>query len=105
MVLDQAKALGVPAADMKPSTDFGSGDPGNVGHAYPLVNLSFKIAPEGTAGHSDALREAALSNQGWESTVIAAKTIALTAYDLLTHPEKVKTIQEEFKKQKAVQGK
>lgn len=105
MVLDQSRALGVPAADMKPSIDFGSGDPGNVGHAYPLVNFSFKIAPEGTAGHSDALREAALSNQGWEATVTAAKAIALTAYDLLTHPDKVKAIQEEFKKQKAMQGK
>jgi hypothetical protein len=37
--------------------------------------------------------------------VTAAKAIALTAYDLLTHLDKVKALQEEFKKQKAIQGK
>ena len=105
MVLDQARALGVPQADVKPSTDFGSGDPGNVGHAYPLVNFSFKIAPEGTAGHSDAFREAAATDQAWDATVVAAKAIALTGYDLLTHPEKVKALQEEFKNQKTKEGK
>ncbi len=39
--------------------EMGSSDLGNVGHAYPTVNLRFKIAPEGTALHSDEFREAA----------------------------------------------
>jgi hypothetical protein len=37
--------------------------------------------------------------------VVAGKTVALTAYDLLTHPEKVKTIQEKFKEVRAKEGK
>jgi amidohydrolase len=105
MVVDQLKALGVPESEIKPTDDFGSSDLGNVGHAYPTVNLVFKIAPEGTAGHSDAFREYAGSDEGWKATVIAAKAIALTAYDLLTHPEKVKEIQQKFKELKAKEGK
>jgi len=105
MVLDQVRSLGIPESEIKDQTDFASSDLGNVGHAYPTVNLLFKIAPEGVAGHSDAFREAAASEEGWKATVIAAKAIALTAYDLLTHPGKVKEIQEKFKELKAKEGK
>lgn len=105
MVIDQVKFLGIPESEIKDQTDFASSDLGNVGHAYPTVNLLFKIAPEGVAGHSDAFREAAASEEGWKATVIAAKAIALTAYDLLTHPGKVKEIQEKFKELKAKEGK
>ena len=105
MVVHQLKALGVPESEIKATDDFGSSDLGNVGHAYPTVNLVFKIAPEGTAGHSDAFREAAGSEEGWKATVIAAKAVALTAYDLLTHPEKLKAIQEKFEELKAKEGK
>ena len=49
MVVDTMKALGVPESEIKETGDFGSSDLGNVGHAYPTVNLCFKIAPEGTA--------------------------------------------------------
>ena len=105
MVVDTMKALGVPESEIKETSDFGSSDLGNVGHAYPTVNLYFKIAPEGTPGHSDELREAAASEEGWKATVIAAKAVALTAYDLLTHPEKLKAIQEKFEELKAKEGK
>jgi hypothetical protein len=76
-----------------------------VGHAYPTVNLWFKIAAEGTPLHSDAFRDAAGSEEGWKATVLAGKVISLTAYDLLTHPDKVKAIQEKFKELKAKEGK
>jgi amidohydrolase len=105
MVVDQVKVVEVPEADIKQSTGFGSGDLGNVGHVYPTINLNFKIAPEGTAGHSDAFRNAAISEEGWKATVMAAKVIALTSYDLLIHPEKVKAVQDEFKEMKAKEGK
>ncbi len=105
MVIDQVKSLGVSESEIKDQTDFGSSDLGNVGHAYPTVNLWFKIASEGTALHSDAFREAASSEEAWKATVIAGKAIALSAYDLLTQPEKVKAIQEKFKELKAKEGK
>lgn len=105
LVLDKAKGLGVPEMEIKPSTDSGSSDLGNVGNAYPTVELKFKIAPEGTPGHSDAFRDYAGSEEGWKATVITAKAIALAAYDLLIRPDKVKAIQENFKELKAKEGK
>jgi amidohydrolase len=104
MVMDQARALGVPEDDIKPSTDFGSSDLGNVAYDYPTINLNFRIAREGTAGHSDALREAAASDEGWKATVITGKTLALVAYKLLNQPEKVQEIKEQFKVLKAKEG-
>ena len=105
MVIDQVKSLGVSESEIKDQTDFASSDLGNAGHAYPTVNLWFKIAPEGTALHSDVFREAAISEEAWKATVIAGKAIALTAYELLTNPNKVKEIQEKFKELKAKEGK
>jgi hypothetical protein len=69
------------------------------------VNLWFKIAPEGTALHSDAFRECAASDEGWKATVLAAKAVALTAYDMLNHPDKVKEIREKFTEPKAKEAK
>jgi len=105
MLLEKIKAVGVADHEVKDFTEFASSDLGNVGHAYPTMNLWFKIAPEGTALHSDAFREAAGSDEGWKATVMAGKVIALTAYDLLTNPDKVKAIQEKFKELKAKEGK
>jgi amidohydrolase len=105
MVRNQIRSLGIPDTEVKGVTEFGSSDLGRVGYFYPTVNLTFKIAPEGTALHSDALREAAASEDGWKATVLAAKAIALTAYDLLNHPAKVKEVQEKFKESKEKEGK
>ena len=105
LVLDKVKSLGVPESEIKPRTEFGSSDLGNVGHAYPTVELKFKIADEGTPAHSDAFREAAATEEAWKATTLAGKAVALTAYDLLTHPEKVKEIQDKFKELKAKEGK
>jgi hypothetical protein len=104
MVTERVKSLGVSEEQIKPSTELASSDLGNVGHVYPTVNLWFKIASEGTPLHSDVFREAAASEAAWKATVLAGKAIALTAYDLLTHAEKVKTIHEQFKDQKAKEG-
>ena len=105
MVLDQARVLGVSESEIKSSEDSGSSDLGNVGNTYPTVELKFKIAPEGTPGHSDGFRDYAGSEEGWKATIITGKAIALAAYDLLTHPDKVKAIQEKFKELKAKEGK
>lgn len=101
MVLDQIKAIGIPDNEIKDFNEFASSDLGNVGHAYPTVNLWFKIASEGVPLHADAFRDAAASEEGWKATVLTGKVIALTAYDLLTHPDKVKAIQDKFKELKA----
>jgi amidohydrolase len=105
LMLAKMKAQGLTEKDIKNKVNFGSSDLGNVAYEYPTFNLSFKIAPYGTAGHSDAMREAAGSEEGWKATVTAAKIVALAAYEMLQNPAKVKAIQESFKEAKAKEGK
>ena len=105
LMLAKMKTQGITEKDIKDKDDFGSSDLGNVAHAYPTFNLPFKIAPAGTAGHSDALREAASSEEGWKATVTAGKIVALAAYEMLRNPARVKEIQESFKEAKAKEGK
>jgi hypothetical protein len=104
-MLTKMKAQGIMEKDIIDKDDFGSSDLGNTAHAYPTFNLSFKIAPDGIAGHSDAMREAAGSEEGWKATVTAGKIVALAAYEMLKNPAKVKEIQESFKEAKAKEGK
>jgi amidohydrolase len=98
-------ALGIPKDQFKDFTEFASSDFGMVSYSYPTVNIWFKIAPEGTAMHSDAFREAANGEEAWKATVIAGKAVALSAYDMLTQPEKLKAVKEAFKEAKAKEGK
>lgn len=104
LVGDAMGALGIPDDQIKARDSFGSSDLGNVGHAYPTVNLYFKIAPEGTALHSDAMRDAAGSENGWNATVTAGKMVALSAYELLNHPDRVASIQKKFQELKSGNG-
>jgi amidohydrolase len=105
MVVNNIKAVGVNQEDIVKSDPMGSSDLGNVGHEYPTVNLMFKIAPKGVALHSDENREYAAPDKAWPATVQAAKVVALTAYQLLNDPAKVKSIQQKFKELKAKEGK
>jgi amidohydrolase len=108
-LLDDVKAqlgvLGIDSAKIKNRGDVGSSDLGMVSYAFPTVNLSFKIAPEGTALHSDAMREAANTDDAWKATVVAGKAVALTAYEMLTKPAKLKAVQDDFKEARAKEGK
>ena len=105
LMLSHVKALGIPDSEIKNFNEFASSDLGRVGYAYPTVNLWFKVAKEGVSLHSDAMREAAASDEGWKGTITASKAIALTAYELLNNPEKVKQIQNSFKELKEKEGK
>ena len=97
--------LGVGAGQLKEFDSLASSDLGNVGYIRPTVNLWFRIAPEGTGLHTDAFRDAANSDEGWKATVIAAKAVALSAYEMLTQPAKLKAVQDAFREAKAREGK
>ena len=98
------KTLGIAGSQLKDFDELASSDLGMVSYAYPTVNLWFKIAPEGTALHSDAMREAANTDDAWKSTLIAGKAVALSAYDMLTNPAKLKAVQDGFEEAKARGG-
>ncbi len=99
------KTLGISPDQFKDFDELASSDLGMVSYSYPTVNVWFKIAPEGTALHSDAFREAAKSDEGWKSAVLVGKSVALSAYEMLTKPEKLKAVQDRFKAAKAKEGK
>jgi aminobenzoyl-glutamate utilization protein B len=54
------------------------------------------IAPEGMAIHSRDFVEAAIASLAHAGMLAAAKTMALTAYDLLEDPSRVRRAKEEF---------
>ncbi|MCE5265330.1 MAG: M20 family metallopeptidase [Deltaproteobacteria bacterium] len=104
-VHDNLKTLGIADNQFKEFEELASSDLGMVSYSYPTVNLWFKVAPEGTALHSDALREAANSDDGWKAAVLAGKAVALSAYEMLTNPAKLKAVQDSFKEAKAREAK
>ena len=104
-VQSNLKGLGIAANQFKDFDELASSDLGMVSYNYPTVNVWFKIAPEGTALHTDALREAAKSDEGWKAAVVVGKAVALSAYEMLTKSEKLKAVQESFKEAKAKEGK
>jgi amidohydrolase len=74
----------------------GSSDIGNVSQVIPAIQPLVKVAPTGTAVHSRAFLEAAVSPVAREGLVIAAKTMAMTTVDLLASPEVVRRAKAEF---------
>ncbi|WP_319240244.1 amidohydrolase [uncultured Propionivibrio sp.] len=106
LVRKNIREAGVPAGEViNDPAPLGSSDLGNVGHAYPTVNIMFKVAPEKVALHEDAMLNYTVPSAGWPATVQAAKAMALTAHDLLNDPALTKRIVDKFKSMKATEGK
>ena len=84
-------AEGDPIPDRK-----GSSDVGNVSQVVPTIQPMIGIAPEGMAIHTREFAEAAIQPLARRGMVAAAKTMALTTYDLLAQPAHVKAAKEEF---------
>lgn len=90
--------LGVSANDISESRDAsGSLDMGNVSLVVPSIHPYIKICNEPFSCHTVEFRDAALSQQGKEAMILGAKAMALTALQILTEPELLSTIKEEFK--------
>ncbi|MEH7226039.1 M20 family metallopeptidase [Bacillus sp. JJ1566] len=92
--------LGVNPEEIHERADGGSLDMGNVSHVVPSIHPYVKICDEPFACHTHGFREAALSNQGKEAMILGAKTMALTGYKILTEPQVLENIKEEFAKNK-----
>ena len=82
---------GEPMADR-----LGSSDVGNVSQVLPTIQPMVAIAPTGTAIHSREFADAAVQPLAHAGMLAAAKTMALTAYDLLADPARVRAAKEEF---------
>lgn len=88
-------AYGIP--DMGDDPSSGSTDMGNVSWVCPTIHPDLAIAPEGTPGHSILFRDAAVTPQADETTLLAATLVAQTAYDLFADPALVEAAWREFR--------
>ena len=106
VVSQNIRKAGVAPADiLKDGTPLGSSDLGNVGHAYPTVNIMFKVAPRSVALHEDAMLKYTAPDAGWPVTTQVAKAMALTAHELLSDAAKVRQIKDKFQQLKSVEAK
>src|SRR5262249_34200162 len=74
----------------------GSSDIGNVSHVIPAIQPMIGIAPEGMAIHTRDFADAAVKPLARAGLLAAAKTMALTTFDLLAEPSRVEQARREF---------
>ena len=98
MLKEKYEMLGL--EDIQPVNEVGGGstDVGSVSYKCPTIQGGIKIAGDEVAGHSKEMACATVSPEGKAGLVNAAKGIAYIACDLITQPEKLKAVQDEFKK-------
>jgi metal-dependent amidase/aminoacylase/carboxypeptidase family protein len=88
---DAGLAEGPPVPDR-----LGSSDVGNVSQVLPTIQPMVAIAPLGMAIHTRDFADAAVAPLAHAGMVAAAKAMALTTYDLLADPARVRAAQSEF---------
>ena len=94
------EALGLEVEVATGNERMGSSDIGNVSQVVPAIHPYIKIGPEEMGGHTPQVREAAASPEGHEGMIQMAKTMAMTAVDLLAEPENLREAQRTFREQK-----
>lgn len=75
----------------------GSTDMANVSWVCPTIHPELAMAPEGTPGHSILFRDAAVTPQADETTLLAATLVAQTAYELYADPSLVEAAWRAFR--------
>ena len=85
-----------------PDSAFGSTDMGNVSQLVPSIHPGVAIAPKDVAIHSPQFAAAAASATGSRGLCDAAKALAMTVTDLVSSPEIVIRIKEEFRLRKII---
>jgi len=74
----------------------GSSDVGNVSQVMPAIQPMVAIAPVGTAIHTREFADAAVKPMARAGMLAAAKTMAMTTFDLLAEPGLVEKAKREF---------
>lgn len=90
--------VGEPLLPLPEGSGAGSSDIGNVSHVVPAIHPYISICDRGIAGHSREFADASASHRGHQAMISAAKALAMTTIDLMTNPELMKRVQDEFRK-------
>lgn len=79
--------------------DHGSLDLGNVSIRCPAIHPYVKVVQEPLLLHTEAFRDAAMTDYALDSMLFGAKMLAATAYDAIADPALLARIREEFAQQ------
>jgi len=81
----------------------GSSDVGNVSQVVPTLHPHIQISGTPIAAHSQAFKEASISQTGLDSIALGAKLLALSALDLLLDPQLLQAIKAQHAQEVAKQ--
>ena len=80
-----SESLGVRAPEAPRDLPTGSTDMGDISHAMPAIHPTFAIAQHGEGScHEDRFVAHADSSRGYDAMIRVAKSLAMTAYDLIS---------------------
>ncbi len=88
--------LGWPLDPLPERPRMGSTDMGNVSHVLPAIHPYVSIGPRELKGHTVEFREASASDGGRAGMLAAAKAMALVALDVLSDPEFLAEVRQDF---------
>jgi amidohydrolase len=89
-------ALGVVDEGFAEADEIGSSDIGNLSQVVPSLHPEYAIGGREHINHSRNFLEAVVSAKGEAMMLAMTKTMALTAYDLLTGPDLMKRVKAAF---------
>jgi len=96
-----SESFGVHCPEAAPDAPTGSTDMGDISHALPAIHPIFQVAKRGEGScHEDAFVKYTDSEFGYAAMIRVAKTLAMTAYDLLADPALLKAAKDEFASRK-----
>jgi len=91
LMTDNLRTLGLTVNNKRRRSGRGSTDFGNVSRRVPGIEARIAITDQwDVPGHSIEFREAAGSDHGRQAMIFAAKSLAMTAVDLLAEPDNLK---------------
>ncbi len=90
------QALGRDAVFSSPEKAFGSTDMGNVSQIVPSIHGNIAITGENVQLHSVSFADAAASENGLKGIIAAAGAMAMTIIDILSDPDTLAAIKNEF---------
>ncbi len=96
----QLKLLKVKNEQGSETKRIGSSDVGNVGQVIPTIHPSIKICDTAFC-HTIDFAKAALKPRGFQGMVQAASALALTGYEIFSHPQHLKKMKAEFRQRKS----
>ena len=100
LFVDNMKLLGRDAQLSRQGSSFGSTDMGNVSQLVPAIHANVAIAPREVLLHSPEFASSATSEVAIKGMLDAAKALAMNVVDLLSSPETLTRVKEEFKQAK-----